>query len=670
MSNFSLGTTHDDDGDALADMPPLVYDEYMIDAEIEEEELTPTSSLSTNFSIESPSVTTSRGGNPKNDSWNRVTVCSEFFDGKNQHRVTCNGCHKTFGIWVSKPKIERVRLHTDNCSSFTTKPMINQSIQKHVMPTMGSKEKALFLRKISHWVYRTGMPFVKFDDPAFMEAMHILRPDCPTVTRKALAGDLLDKCHDEIMHAKDKVQRDGGLIALSSDGWSNTHGEPIVNYMCKHSGGSTFFEESVATGKTSHTGRWIADDIQRVIDKQKAKGIKSAGCTTDNTSANKLAWSLLQDTFPEQFFQGCVCHCFHLLVKDLVESVDVVGKTYAVTKEIIFFVLRHHKVLIELKERRSVDGVENLAKPSDTRWGRVLNSMDSLLKNEGYLNQMFNQQDFITAGSKTAADKRLRGELKEKINSPTLISELRTSITILKPFCIAIYQFESDDSTMSQVYHVFETLKTSIAEMVNVSEDVKTILLDKLARRWEFVYGDAHGIAYILDPLYMGQLMAKEDRDVCEQFMCEKYAYVGQEFQNDVFLELSLYKIYINSINPLRLKALKDGKISMYDWWKTNIDLKKFAHLTELVYMVFTVLPSAASCERNWSSFGFIQNKLRNRLGDKRTQALVFVYVNMKELDKKRKRAADEARGGDEEADSVDFPNFGDADDETEIEQG
>ena len=73
--------------------------------------------------------------------------------------------------------------------------------------------------------------------------------------------------------------RTGGHFSISSDGWSITHGEPIINYMAKHS----------------------------------------------------------------------VCHGFHLLVKDILEFVPELQEVVEITKDMILFVFRHHKVLCELK---------------------------------------------------------------------------------------------------------------------------------------------------------------------------------------------------------------------------------------------------------------------------------------------------------------------------------
>lgn len=41
---------------------------------------------------------------------------------------------------------------------------------------------------------------------------------------------------------------------------------------------------------------------------------------------------------------------------------------------------------------------------------------------------------------------------------------------------------------------------------------------------------------------------------------------------------------------------------------------------------------SASSCERNWSAFGFIHSKSRNRLSSKKAEELVYVFSNRRLL--------------------------------------
>ena len=90
---------------------------------------------------------------------------------------------------------------------------------------------------------------------------------------------------------------------------TNVRGEPIVNYIAV-SRARAFFLESVSTGKQGHVAQWLAGDITRVIEKNSNFDI--VGAVTDNTSANKAAWMLLSQKYPQKFFYGAYYVFFYL----------------------------------------------------------------------------------------------------------------------------------------------------------------------------------------------------------------------------------------------------------------------------------------------------------------------------------------------------------------------
>lgn len=49
---------------------------------------------------------------------------------------------------------------------------------------------------------------------------------------------------------------------------------------------------------------------------------------------------------------------------------------------------------------------------------------------------------------------------------------------------------------------------------------------------------------------------------------------------------------------------------------------------------VIVIPASASSSERNWSSYGFVHNALRNRLKDEKAMKLVYIFTNCKSLSK------------------------------------
>jgi hypothetical protein len=98
-------------------------------------------------------------------------------------------------------------------------------------------------------------------------------------------------------------------ICLTSDGWSNVLGEPVINY-CAVTPKSALFIEAVSTTTLSHTATFIANDIQRVIEKSPELKEKISGCCTDNTATNKAAWAKLKESYPDKFFMvASVMYC-------------------------------------------------------------------------------------------------------------------------------------------------------------------------------------------------------------------------------------------------------------------------------------------------------------------------------------------------------------------------
>ena len=69
-------------------------------------------------------------------------------------------------------------------------------------------------------------------------------------------------------------------------------------------------------------------------------------------------------------------------------------------------------------------------------------------------------------------------------------------------------------------------------------------------------------------------------------------------------------------------------------WWQTFC--YDNATLRECALRVCSVVSVASSAERNWSIFGFIHSKARNRLYAGKAEKLVYIYNNMRMLRKVR----------------------------------
>ena len=67
-------------------------------------------------------------------------------------------------------------------------------------------------------------------------------------------------------------------------------------------------------------------------------------------------------------------------------------------------------------------------------------------------------------------------------------------------------------------------------------------------------------------------------------------------------------------------------------WLVTGRD---WSELQNIALRIFNVAPSSTSAEHNFSAFGFLHSKARNKLGPERVEKLVFIKFNHSVMFKK-----------------------------------
>ncbi len=74
-----------------------------------------------------------------------------------------------------------------------------------------------------------------------------------------------------------------------------------------------------------------------------------------------------------------------------------------------------------------------------------------------------------------------------------------------------------------------------------------------------------------------------------------------------------------------RFKLIGESK-TVLQWWLA--DGTDWPLLQNLAQRVFSLPASSAASERNFSTFGFIHSKLRNRLDQEKVRKLVYIKTN------------------------------------------
>ena len=136
--------------------------------------------------------------------------------------------------------------------------------------------------------------------------------------------------------------------------------------------------------------------------------------------------------------------------------------------------------------------------------------------------------------------------------------------------------------------------------------------------RFQYIYGDAHGVGYLLDPRYTGEKLEPKLREELEEFIVNfplDKEIPSQENKIATYRQLMEFFISANghkARNSFHYKMLVQEQKSPLEYWLiygTNWPL-----LQKIDKKVFSMAVSSTSSERNFSTFGFVHSKLRNQL--------------------------------------------------------
>ncbi|CAB4039334.1 hypothetical protein DYB30_009596, partial [Paramuricea clavata] len=444
-----------------------------------------------------------------------------------------------------------------------------------------------------------------------------------------------------------QLSGDSNYVCITSDAWSNISNEPVVNYMAVSPNNSLFLE-AVNTEEQGHDADWLSKDLIRVIDSLHNNVV---GAVTDNTATNKKVWCELEQKYPSLFFHGCASHGLNLLVKDIFagKKAELSGGGpdhdpasypfedlqlfFIDCKDIVTFFHNHHAPKAKLKKALATAKLRALVQPAPTRWGTLIGCFKSLRAADSILNGLVSERDFVTAGGAKQKEKRLA--IRAVIMDPDFVKKLDECIRILEPIEMYIKLFQGDAVPCSDVYKAFLVLEEKMRNMSNISSEKKEYLAKLVRSRFNFMYGDAHGVCYLLDPRYLGDDMTRRLRNEIEDFIynfLKNDGTTNKERQEQLAREYTAFRIEAlreRRENTFRFRLIGQSK-SVLQWWKA--DGTDWPLLQDLATHVFSMAASSAASERSFSTFGFIHTKLRNRLGPEKVKKLVYIKTNTAQI--------------------------------------
>ncbi|GMF17455.1 unnamed protein product [Phytophthora fragariaefolia] len=159
----------------------------------------------------------------------------------------------------------------------------------------------------------TGIPFRVVEEPLF-QAMFVY--ELPS--RRQISGRLLyDREKSQLIL---RIMESGVTnLALITDGWSNTNGDSIINFVFVNPRIPPLFWKSINSKAETHTAEYIAGTIwSTILGFESVIGSgKVASVVTDNAVNMKKAWRLVRKQRIERVCTGCTAHGMNLLMKDI-----------------------------------------------------------------------------------------------------------------------------------------------------------------------------------------------------------------------------------------------------------------------------------------------------------------------------------------------------------------
>ncbi|KAE9314287.1 hypothetical protein PR003_g19283 [Phytophthora rubi] len=143
------------------------------------------------------------------------------------------------------------------------------------------------------------------------------------------------------------------------------------------------------------------------------------------------------------------------------------------------------------------------------------------------------------------------------------VPTLKKAAKVLKPVGSSLKRLEKDDAPIPNVYKLFLDLPAEMEDAGLSSCDLK-VAKSLITTRCNFVYGDAHGLACVLDPRYAGKGVEMLTRTAVEEFLGTWH---GVNKTNEVVLELTRFQTFLAELrvkSKRRWQLLCDNKLPVF----------------------------------------------------------------------------------------------------------
>lgn len=484
---------------------------------------------------------------------------------------------------------------------------------------------------LARFCYTEGLAFRALANSELRSALGKLNSSWERGTRLSdwtLRHEFLDKEYARVTtEVANKISK-AMVCCLISDGWSGVQKKHVLNVLL--TAPEPLFIENIYTKEAEVTGTYQFDAFCRIFDEYQDK---IGAICTDNASTMRKTWRLLRAKFHGLYTYGCSPHAFQLHAKDLCK-LDHMEPLLAGVSTIVTWFSRH----LQKGGRASLDVVQQqcysktmaLVTPVKTRWNSQVMAARSLLESQTALRMLVVDPQRFDTGKTGATE--LQKLILDQAN--TFWTPLQQFVDFMDPLRYAIHTLQADRARLSDVYACFVRVhKRQTMFMAGngctFSEETKGEVERIFKKRFEFLYHPAHLVAFALDPRYAKDGGAPlsvvrhwvktlhNNPDESAALTADYAKFIGSQDESSEMADVWTAE----QVGP---------DCDVMAWWRSWG--REFPTLRKLALKLFSLPPSAAAAERNWSTQDFLISKRRNRLAADRANKLISIYFNHRSL--------------------------------------
>ncbi|KAE9050206.1 hypothetical protein PR003_g1999 [Phytophthora rubi] len=527
--------------------------------------------------------------------------------------------------------------------------------------TLSKTQTERFEEAVAMHAYVTGTAFDAVEESHLARAMAILKPNVKLPDKKRLETELLTRCFDRMnKQVWGCLTTSPGRVCLKRDAWSNLNlyntnnpEELYVTYMAVNNEKRFFLESEKAPGDESqYNSIMIAQDIKRMMQPMVSN---VSGVVTGSTEYHSRAWDMLKAEYPTKFFYGCICHALHLAIMDIFgpeKSVendprrltpqvpmdfpfqDLVELTDNCNELLSFFSSYQYAQKFKMFDAQLLHTMKGFANATSTMsWGTLAARFRVLMQSEDVLQSIVSDPEFVGPNS-PEHQRATRQSIKEFVLNLNWKLTLEKAITILTPIELILYKFQDDRAPISEVYFESKHLLTDFDAVFGLTTVELEYIKKVVTERWQYVLSEAHGLAFLLDPRYIGKSMTRDYREQIEELIfnfpeTDQDVGISEDRKRAMSAEYMDYVIYAKNQRNNRTykwEMLEKGNRSPLQFWQMDAD--DWPHLKSLALTLFSLAPSSIASEKALCKTTLTQSSRRNKLSFDDMRRLAFICIN------------------------------------------